>query len=86
MENCKKCDVGQNIITDLDHINLASEEGKLLFAALAKITTESQTNKTPCEVLAQLNKLADEMGLRASLVTLRRKLSNQLNEDGPSGQ
>ena len=30
-------------------------------AALAKITTESQTDKTPYEVLEQLQKLKDEM-------------------------
>ncbi len=42
-------------------INTETEEGKMLMAALAKITTESQTDKTPYEVLEQLTKLKDEM-------------------------
>ena len=36
-------------------------EGRLLLAAIAKISTESQTDKQPDEILAQLNKLADIM-------------------------
>ena len=32
---------------DLNTINKETEEGKMLLAAIAKITTESQTNKTP---------------------------------------
>ncbi len=48
-------------IHDLDGINTDSPEGKLLFAALAKLTTESQTDKTPEEVIAQLNALSDEI-------------------------
>lgn len=47
------------MIKDLKGINTATEEGRLLFAALVKLTTESQTDKTPDEVLEQLNKLAD---------------------------
>ena len=35
------------MITDLQQINTETEEGKMLMAALAKITTESQTDKTP---------------------------------------
>ena len=46
-------------ITD---INTKTEEGKLLLAAIAKITTESQTDKTPDEVMEQLNKLKDLIG------------------------
>lgn len=49
------------MITKLEQINTETEEGKMLLAALAKITTESQTDKTPYEVLEQLNKLKDEM-------------------------
>lgn len=49
------------MITDLDDINRTTEEGRLLLAALAKITTESQTDRTPWEVLQQLNDLADQM-------------------------
>lgn len=46
---------------DLNKINRKTPEGRLLFAALAKITTESQTDKTPYEVLDQLEELADKM-------------------------
>ena len=46
-------------ITD---INTKTEEGKLLLAAIAKITTESQTDKTPDDVMEQLNKLKDLIG------------------------
>ena len=49
------------MITELEQINTETEEGKMLMAALAKITTESQTDKTPYEVLEQLNKLKDNM-------------------------
>jgi len=38
-------------------------EGKLLMAAIAKITTESQTDKTPDEVILQLNELSEKMFL-----------------------
>jgi len=50
-----------NMITDLNDIDRTSKEGRLLFAALAKITTESQRDKTPDEVIQQLNELADKM-------------------------
>ena len=46
---------------DLNEINTSTEEGKMLMAAIAKITTESQTDKTPYEVLEQITKLKDEM-------------------------
>ena len=46
---------------DLNDINTETEEGKMLMAALAKITTESQTDKTPYEVLGQITKLKDEI-------------------------
>jgi hypothetical protein len=49
------------MITEINQINTKTEEGKMLMAALAKITTESQTDKTPYEVLEQLNKLKDKM-------------------------
>lgn len=50
-----------NIIKDLNQIDRTTKEGRLLFAALAKITTESQTDKTPYEVLEQLEELATKM-------------------------
>ena len=52
---------GLKMITELNQISTETNEGKLLIAALAKITTESQTDKTPDEVIAQLNELADKM-------------------------
>lgn len=48
-------------ITDLNDIDTKLPEGKLLLAALSKITTESQTNKTPYKIIEQLNKLSNEM-------------------------
>jgi len=49
------------MITGLNKINTETEEGKLLLAAIAKITTESQTDKTPDQVIEQLNKLQAKM-------------------------
>ncbi len=51
----------RTMITDVNQINTETEDGKMLMAALAKITTESQTDKTPYEVLEQLNDLKDKM-------------------------
>lgn len=48
-------------INDLNIINTSNSEGKLLLAAIAKITTESQTDKTPNEVLNQLEELSAKM-------------------------
>ena len=45
----------------INGINTKTEHGKLLLAAIAKISTESQTNKQPDEILGQLNKLAKKM-------------------------
>lgn len=69
-------------IYDLNQINTSNEEGKLLLAAIAKITTESQTNKTPNEVIEQLNELSDKMFAKKSkpeLTTeqLKRKIKNK---------
>jgi len=54
------------MITDLNNIDTSTKEGRLLMAALAKITTESQTDKTPNQVLAQLNKLVTKMSFENS--------------------
>lgn len=51
----------KNMITKINEINLEAEEGKLLLASIAKLTTESQTDKTPQDVLKQLNKLSKKM-------------------------
>ena len=36
---------------NLQEINTTTEEGKLLIAAIAKISTESQADKTPDEII-----------------------------------
>lgn len=46
---------------DITLINLDTKEGKWLFAALAMITTELRTNKTPGEVLHEIDLLAKDM-------------------------
>lgn len=46
------------MIQNISAINTGSAEGRLLMAALSKLTTESQKDKTPDEVLAQCNELA----------------------------
>ena len=48
-------------INDINLIDTSTSEGKLLLAAVAKITTESQTDKTPNEVLEQLTELSAKM-------------------------
>lgn len=45
------------MIKSISDIDKSTEEGKLLLAALAKISTESQTNKQPDEILQQVNDL-----------------------------
>lgn len=50
--------VGKNKVmdktTDLNEINTSTKEGRLLMSALAVITTECRTSKTPYEVLDEL--------------------------------
>lgn len=48
-------------IKDINLIDTTTSEGKLLLAAVAKITTESQTDKTPYEVMEQLQELYAKM-------------------------
>lgn len=48
-------------LQNLSDINTNTKEGRYLMAALVKITTESQTNKTPDEVLEQCYILQEEM-------------------------
>ena len=50
------------MIIDLRQIDTTTNEGKLLLAAIAKITGESQTNKTPNEVIKQLDDMCNGMG------------------------
>lgn len=42
-------------------ININTPEGRYLMAAIAKITTESQTDKTPDQVMDQLHELQEKM-------------------------
>jgi hypothetical protein len=49
------------MIQTLNEINYQNNEGRLLMAALAIITTELRTNKTPEEVISELNQRADDM-------------------------
>lgn len=49
------------MIQNISAINTNCPEGRLLMAALAKLTTESQKDKTPDEVLRQCINLADHM-------------------------
>ena len=48
-------------IKDLNDIDRSTKEGRLLFAALVIITTESKTDRTPGQVIEHLNKLANKM-------------------------
>ena len=51
-------------ITDVGEIDPSKEEGKLLMAALAIITTECRTDKTPWEVIEELKKLCEIMYIK----------------------
>jgi hypothetical protein len=46
---------------DLRNINTSTKEGKWLLAAIAKLSTESQTDKHPDEILQQIDKLSTHM-------------------------
>jgi hypothetical protein len=44
-------------ITELNHIDTTTKEGKYLLAALSVITTECRRDKTPFQVLRELTAL-----------------------------
>ena len=46
---------------NINYISLDTQEGRLLLAAIAKISGESQTDKTPDQILSQLTKMANKM-------------------------
>ena len=48
-------------ITQVNHIDTETECGKLLLMAIAKITTSTETDKTPDEVIKQLNDRSGEV-------------------------
>ncbi len=45
----------------INQINIDCEEGKLLIAALAMLTTESRLTQTPDEVLEEVSKLKEQI-------------------------
>jgi hypothetical protein len=49
------------MIQQLNEIDYKTNEGRLLMAALAIITTELRTDKTPDEVISELNQRANNM-------------------------
>lgn len=54
-------EIKDDLIKDINDIDTSTKEGKYLFAAVAKITTESQRDKTPDEVLEQLTELKNKI-------------------------
>jgi hypothetical protein len=54
-------EVKSDQIKNVSNIDTSTIQGKYLLAAIAKITTESQTDKTPDEVLGQLTDLKNKM-------------------------
>lgn len=55
---CGRSKCGAPTISEID---INTKEGRLLLAAIAKLTTESQTDKTPDEVMAQCEALSVAM-------------------------
>lgn len=66
---------------NLNDINTNTQEGKLLFAALAKLTTETDTDKTPDEVIADLIITSDRIFSNESFKTELTKLINRHGMD-----
>lgn len=52
---------------ELKEININTLEGRLLFAAVAKITSESHSDKTPEEVIGQLEELVNKLDIGGKL-------------------
>ncbi len=48
-------------IHNISQVNTDTIEGKLLMAAMVKLSTESQTDKNPDEILQQCYDLAEKM-------------------------
>jgi hypothetical protein len=69
---------------DINQIDTASQEGKLLMAALAMITTESRRDETPYQVLAHAQKLANKM-YPVSIPAAITALSAELRKDQSEG-
>ncbi len=69
---------------DINQIDTTSQEGKLLMAALAMITTESRRSETPYQVLAATQKLANKM-YPVSIPAAIAALSEELRKDQSEG-
>jgi len=72
-------------LQNLSDVDTNTKEGRYLMAALAKITTESQTDKTPDEVLEQCYLLQEEMykdalHIPGELYPTRLTFQEELNE------
>lgn len=61
LKECLENYTGKKVILKEELPKDNTEEGKLLIAALAKITTESQTDKTPDEVFNQVKNLKTQI-------------------------
>jgi non-homologous end joining protein Ku len=48
------------MIKEIDQIDTNTEEGKLLLNAIAKISTESERDKTPDQIIEQLQELQEK--------------------------
>lgn len=68
-------------INDIKQINTSTKEGQYLMAALAKITTESQTDKTPYEVLKQLDELKSKMSFDVGVHKFELELKDLINRN-----
>lgn len=56
----------------LSEINTDTKEGRYLIAALAKLTTESQNDKTPDEVLNQCYLLQEEIFKKKPYIIIKK--------------
>jgi len=48
-------------IHNINDIDRTTKEGRLLFTAIIKLSTESQSDKQPVEILQQLEELASNI-------------------------
>jgi len=74
------------MIQELNEIDCEIYEGRLLMAALSIITTECRTNKTPLEVIDELDKLSIHMfrGEEYYNQIYNQKIPELLYKDGTS--
>lgn len=77
-------------ITDFNEIDISTKEGKLLMAAMIKLSTESQTDKTPYEILLQVQGLAEktyvfESKFISAISDAMKVLTDELRKDKSEG-